>query len=98
MQIHLANLQQLALARLEPVLRGVLLKLQYADACLQPLPPGCTFDIEVHTEDRGSLPMHVWADDADVDSSPSPAEQNNILPIKTALLPGALQLQLYVES
>lgn len=39
-QVQLANLQQVALARLEPVLRGVILKLQYADSCLAPLPMG----------------------------------------------------------
>ena len=34
------QLQQLTVARLEPVLRSVLLKLQFADAHLQPLPSG----------------------------------------------------------
>ena len=43
-QVMANQRQQLAVARLEPVLRSVLLKLQYADAHLQPLPTGGLLD------------------------------------------------------
>ena len=56
---------------------------------------GCTFDIVVHTSDRGVLPVQFWAEDLDEDSA---SAQTVILPLKTASLPGAVNLQLYVES
>jgi len=39
-QVIANQIQQLTMARLEPVLRSVLMKLHFADAHLQPLPSG----------------------------------------------------------
>lgn len=48
-------------------LRGVLLKLQYADAYLRKLPPGCTFEVVAYTtagrSGPGGVPQEAWVEE-----------------------------------
>lgn len=51
----------------EAQLRGVLLKLQYADAYLKRLPQGCTFAVAAYTSagraGAGALPQAAWVEE-----------------------------------
>lgn len=55
------------MAAVEGQLRGVLLKLQYADAYLRRLPPGCTFEVVAYTTGgrscAGALPLAAWVEE-----------------------------------
>lgn len=81
----------------EAHLRGLLLKLQYADSYLKKLPPSCTFEVVAYTSWRGGVPQAAW-----VEEQPAPGhlelQQAQIVPIKSCCLEGAFQLQLYAES
>ena len=48
-------------------LRGVLLKLQYADALLRKLPPGCSFEVVAYTTAGrggvGDVPLDAWVEE-----------------------------------
>jgi hypothetical protein len=63
-----AQQEPLDLEAIEAQLRGVLLKLQYADSYLRRLPPGCTFEVVAYTVGRGSsgaggVPQQAWAEE-----------------------------------
>ena len=63
-----AQQEPLDLEAIEAQLRGVLLKLQYADSYLRRLPPGCTFEVVAYTTGRGSsgaggVPQQAWAEE-----------------------------------
>ena len=78
-------------------LRGVILKLQYADSYLARLPAGCTFEVVAYTNDRRAVPTDTW-----VEEQPTPGflelPQAEIVPVKSCTVEGAFQLQLYAES
>lgn len=46
----------------EAALRSALLKLQFLDAVLAPLPPGCTFEVIAYATARAALPPGSWVD------------------------------------
>lgn len=52
---------------IEAQLRGVLLKLQYADSYLRKLPRDCRFEVVAYTSRRGGVPQEAW-----VEEQPSP--------------------------
>lgn len=89
--------QQLDVEELQSQLRSVILKLQYADSYLAPLPPGCAFELLAYTTDRRALPADTWAEER-----PTPGqlelEEAEIVPIKSAAVEGAFQLQLFAEG
>ena len=65
-----AQQEPLDLEAIEAQLRGVLLKLQYADSHLKRLPPGCTFEVVAYTLGRGGgssgaggVPQQAWAEE-----------------------------------
>ncbi|KAK9818377.1 hypothetical protein WJX72_011659 [[Myrmecia] bisecta] len=98
LQVDRKGLCHLNAADLDAALRGFLLKLQYVDACLKPLPKGCTFDIVAYCYERDMVPLQMW-----VEGNPGTGEMDVprpvVMPIKSAsLAAGALQLQLYAES
>lgn len=49
-------------ADVEAALRSCLMKLQYLETSLKPLPPGCTFEIMAYADDRSALPIASWVD------------------------------------
>lgn len=57
----------LDVAAVEAQLRGVLLKLQYSDAHLARLPPGCTFEVVAYTSvgrgAPGAPPLDAWVEE-----------------------------------
>ncbi len=89
--------QQLDVDELQSQLRGVILKLQYADSYLTHLPPNCTFEVVAYTTDRSSVPTATWAEEQPV---PGFLElpQAEIVPIKSCSVEGAFRLQLFSES
>eukprot|EP00884_Botryococcus_braunii_P004190 jgi/Botrbrau1/13772/Bobra.0056s0027.1 len=80
---------------IESALRDCLLKLQYMDSCLKPLPKGCTFEIVAYASSQNAVSQHSW-----VRSEPPPrTTRPNVVPIKSAKAgAGAFQLQLYAEA
>lgn len=60
-----ASLQQegLEVEAIEAQLRGVLLKLQYADSYLRKLPGGCRFEVVAYTSRRGGVPQEAWVEE-----------------------------------
>lgn len=49
------NLRDPYLVKLEQLLRAFCLKLTVSDSILKPLPPGCTFQIHIHTTETSSI-------------------------------------------
>lgn len=96
-QVIVSKVPDLDPVELEHTLRGFLLKLQFADAWMKPLPQGCVFEVAAYTTDRSSLPLQLWVEDEECERSlgaPEPA----ITPIKSAKLGNnVLQIQLYAE-
>ncbi len=88
---------QLDVEEVQSQLRGVILKLQYADFYLAKLPVGCTFEVVAFTTDRASVPADAW-----VEEQLAPGflelQQAEIVPIKSCSVAGAFQLQLFTES
>eukprot|EP00891_Asterochloris_glomerata_P001347 jgi/Astpho2/1347/fgenesh1_pg.00024_%23_35_t len=82
---------------LEHQLRGFLLKLQFADAWMKPLPQGCTFEVAAYTSDRQALSLQLWAEEVEAErrlGAPEPL----LTPIKSANVgKGVLRLQLLAE-
>lgn len=129
------------MSRAEGVVRGCILKLQYADACMKPLPEGnlvfspsrtschasmiasppafpdshalnmlllclakcnpliadCSFSIDAHVDDLSAAPIESWVEVDPEDASQTTGHLATMVPIKSALLPPALKLQLHVE-
>lgn len=82
---------------LEHALRGFLLKLQFADAWMKPLPQGCTFEVAAYTTDRSSLPLQLWIEDEECERRLG-APEPTITPIKSATLGADIfQMQLFAE-
>ncbi|KAL0033194.1 hypothetical protein WJX79_009023 [Trebouxia sp. C0005] len=82
---------------LEHALRGFLLKLQFADAWMKPLPQGCTFEVAAYTTDRSSLPLQLWIEDEECERRLG-APEPTITPIKSAKLGADIfQMQLFAE-
>lgn len=89
--------QPLDVDALHSQLRSVLVKLQYADSYLAPLPAGCTFEVLAYTFGRRAVDRHTW-----VEEEPAPGvlelADAEIVPIKSCMVDDVLQLQLFVES
>ena len=47
---------------MEAALRSCLLKLQFLETSLKPLPAGCTFEVLAYASDRAALPIASWVD------------------------------------
>lgn len=95
--VLMSKVSDLDPVELEHSLRGFLLKLQFADAWMKPLPQGCTFEVAAYTTDRSSLPLQLWVEDEECERRLG-APEPTITPIKSAKIgQDAVQMQLYAE-
>mmetsp|Transcript_11489 Transcript_11489/g.29436 ORF Transcript_11489/g.29436 Transcript_11489/m.29436 type:complete len:204 (-) Transcript_11489:368-979(-) len=83
---------------LERGLKDCLLKLQFQDAGLRPLPPGCTFELVAYSADPDVAPQQ-WVEEAPQPGQHLELASPEIIPVKSAHLPGAgFSLQLHIEA
>ncbi|DBB04621.1 hypothetical protein WJX77_012570 [Trebouxia sp. C0004] len=96
-KVTVPKLVDLDPVELEHALRGFLLKLQFADAWMKPLPQGCAFEVAAYTTDRSSLPLQLWIEDEECERRLG-APEPTITPIKSAKLGADIfQMQLFAE-
>jgi hypothetical protein len=83
---------------LEAALRSALLKLQYIDSYLHPLPPGCSYELAAVTAGRGEMRATAWAEEQGGLAGLELGGAGEIVPIKSCHMENVIGLQLYAES
>lgn len=89
---------------LEIQMRGVLLRINAAQALLQPLPSDCSFSLTVHTkqpltpqsEQEAKTGVSPWIP-AEEFQKPEAFRNSSLIPLKS-LSTGAIQLSLFVQE
>lgn len=95
-----SNLRDPYLVKLEQMLRALCLKLTVSDSLLNPLPPGCTFQIHIHTTETCSVDIQKNTKEFPL----IPSENKNIVLTSPAIVPlrgidcEHLSLEIYVEE
>ncbi|GFR47513.1 hypothetical protein Agub_g9145, partial [Astrephomene gubernaculifera] len=83
-------------ASLEAGLGSALLKLQFIDSLLKPLPQGCTFELVAYSTSRAGVDRQYFAEESGggLELRQPVAGQ----PLKTVCVPGCINMQILVEE